>query len=63
MAIVNTIKSLKRPIIIHFVQALGDVALDSPPARLSPAPSGTEDSDGFRRLQKGKHLPSFSGDK
>ena len=56
--LVNSIKQLRRPIIIHFVQAFGDVAR-------SPAPSATSSpsSGGFKRLEKGKPLPSFSGDR
>lgn len=55
--LVNSIKQLRRPIIIHFVQAFGEV-------RPSPVPSATSSptSAGFKKLEKGRPLPSFSGD-
>lgn len=57
--LVNHIKHMRRPIILHFVQAFGDVM------QASPAPSATSSptSDGWKKLGKGKPLPSFSGDR
>ena len=51
--LVNHIKMLRRPIIIHFVQAF---------SKTHQGDSCTDD-ESFKMLEKGKPLPSFSGDK
>ena len=53
--VVNSIKQLKRPIVVHFVQALGDISISGIDTTL------TDSERDFKLITK--PVPSFSGDK
>ena len=55
--VVNSIKQLKRPIVVHFVQALGDVSIST--ANFSAIDQSSEGD--FKVVSK--PVPSFSGDR
>ncbi len=47
--VVNCIKQLKRPIVVHFVQALGGISISSTPT-INATPGGTQFAQNDRYL-------------